>query len=74
MTEQTYTYDTGRVVFADAPGRTLEHEARVFGLNRLDRVLRDLAEAGYYGKVTLSFEDGRLTTVRKEETLKPPTE
>jgi len=35
---------------------------------------RELNGTGFYGKVTLSFEAGRVTTVKKEETLKPPTD
>ena len=28
----------------------------------------------FYGKITFSFEKGKLTYVKKEETLKPPKE
>ena len=32
----------------------------------------NLVKTRFYGKVTLSFEAGNITTVKKEETLKPP--
>lgn len=35
-------------------------------------ILSDLKSKGFYGKVTLQFEAGKVTVVRKEETLKPP--
>lgn len=34
--------------------------------------INNLVESRFYGKVTLSFEAGNITTVKKEETLKPP--
>jgi hypothetical protein len=34
----------------------------------------NLVKSRFYGKVTLSFEAGNITTVKKEETLKPPKE
>lgn len=37
-------------------------------------LLTQLKEEQWYGKVTLSFEAGKVTLVRKEETLKPPQE
>lgn len=30
-----------------------------------------LSIPGYYGKLSLSFENGKVTLARKEETLKP---
>ena len=32
----------------------------------------NLVKERFYGKVTLSFEAGNITTVKKEETIKPP--
>jgi len=40
----------------------------------LDKHLNNLENSRFYGKVTLSFEAGSITTVKKEETLKPPEE
>lgn len=34
--------------------------------------LRRREEAGFYGRVTVVFEAGRPTTIKVEETLKPP--
>lgn len=34
--------------------------------------INNLVESRFYGKVTLQFEAGNITTVKKEETLKPP--
>lgn len=36
--------------------------------------INDLMKTRFYGKVTLSFEAGNITTVKKEETIKPPKE
>jgi hypothetical protein len=36
--------------------------------------LSSLMLHGFYGKVTLSFEEGHLRRVVKEESLKPPQE
>lgn len=38
----------------------------------LAKHLDNLENSRFYGKVTLSFEAGNITTVKKEETLKPP--
>ena len=35
-------------------------------------VIRQLTGAGWYGKLIISIENGRITLVKKEETLKPP--
>jgi len=32
--------------------------------------LREIENSGFYGSVELKFEDGRLTIVRKSETIK----
>jgi len=38
--------------------------------NTLDDLLRDLEESGFYGSVELKYENGRITIVRKSETIK----
>ena len=38
----------------------------------LNKHLETLEKSRFYGKVTLSFEAGNITTVKKEETIKPP--
>ena len=35
-------------------------------------VIKQLSSMGWYGKLVISFEGGKVTLVRKEETLKPP--
>lgn len=35
-------------------------------------LITSLRDAGWYGKLVISFEAGKITLVRKEETLKPP--
>jgi len=35
-------------------------------------LIQSLQEVAWYGKLTISFEAGKVTLVRKEETLKPP--
>jgi len=32
----------------------------------------DLVKKGFYGKLTMQFEAGRITIIRKEESIKPP--
>jgi len=34
--------------------------------------LRWAKEKGFYGRITLHFEAGRLVHLKREETLKPP--
>lgn len=34
--------------------------------------LKRLAEEQFYGKLSISFENGKISVLRKEETLKPP--
>ena len=38
----------------------------------LVEIVKQLIDARFYGKLTLSFEAGRLTCAKREETLKPP--
>jgi hypothetical protein len=40
-------------------------------VTELVRLLTDLARQRFYGEVVVKFESGRVTTVRKTETLKP---
>lgn len=35
-------------------------------------IIRGLEQRQFYGKLTIQFERGKITTVRQEETLKPP--
>ncbi len=35
-------------------------------------LLKSLHEKKYYGRLTISFEQGNIVGARKEETLKPP--
>lgn len=39
-------------------------------MNKIVEIIRDLISSKFYGKVTLSFENGRITLVRKEETIR----
>lgn len=38
----------------------------------LKHILITLTGQHFYGKLTLSIENGIITTIKKEETLKPP--
>jgi hypothetical protein len=38
----------------------------------LTKILNELKTKRFYGKITLSFEAGKLVTLRREETIKPP--
>jgi len=38
----------------------------------IKEVIQALMDNGWYGKLVISFEAGKITLVRKEETLKPP--
>lgn len=33
-------------------------------------MIKDLVLSKFYGKITLSFENGKITLIRKEETFK----
>ena len=52
----------------------LSHEElevrRAADLARVGRYIGRLQEAGYFGKVTLSFQDGRLHELRTEQVIK----
>jgi hypothetical protein len=37
----------------------------------LIELIRDFAHERFYGALTLKFEAGRITTIKKEQTLKP---
>lgn len=37
----------------------------------LIRIINDLSARKYYGKLTISFESGKVVIVKKEETMKP---
>jgi hypothetical protein len=36
------------------------------------KLVGDLVGEKFFGKIILNFENGKVTTVRKEQTLKPP--
>ena len=40
-------------------------------MNEAIELIRKLAFDRFYGALTLKFEAGRVTTIKKEETLKP---
>lgn len=40
-------------------------------LNWLIKVVQDLGARKFYGKLTISFENGNIVLAKKEETLKP---
>jgi hypothetical protein len=40
-------------------------------LNEAIELIRQLARDRFYGAVTLKFEAGRITVIKKEQTLKP---
>jgi len=35
------------------------------------KIITDLCTRKYYGKLTISFEGGKITLFKKEETIKP---
>ena len=41
-------------------------------LDWLITTIKALIAAGWYGKLTIHFEAGQVTFIRKEETIKPP--
>jgi hypothetical protein len=43
---------------------------RVADLARIGRYIGRLQDAGYFGKVTLSFQNGRLCELRTEQVMK----
>jgi len=40
-------------------------------MNGIIEMLHQLARARFYGALTLKFEAGRITTIKKEQTIKP---
>lgn len=40
-------------------------------MNWIVRVLKDLISRKFYGKITIMFENGKITRAKKEESLKP---
>ncbi len=51
---------------ASAPGSVPES-----ALTNTIRLLARLGRERFYGKIVISFEAGAITTLRKEETIKP---
>jgi hypothetical protein len=42
-------------------------------MNEAIELIRRLASEHFYGALTLKFEAGRLTIIKKEQTIKPST-
>jgi len=40
-------------------------------MNWITKIINDLISRNFYGKITISFENGKITMVKKEETMKP---
>jgi hypothetical protein len=40
-------------------------------MNQIVKIITDLVARKFYGKLTLSFEKGKITLIKKEETIKP---
>jgi hypothetical protein len=40
-------------------------------MNEALELIRQLARERFYGALTLKFEAGRVTTIKKEQTIKP---
>lgn len=40
-------------------------------MNEAIELIRQLAGERFYGALTLKFEAGRITTIKKEQTIKP---
>lgn len=38
--------------------------------NKLSKIITDLISRGFYGKLTISIENGKIVHVKKEESLK----
>jgi len=38
------------------------------------KIMHDLIARKFYGKLTISFENGKIVLIRKEETIKPGQE
>jgi hypothetical protein len=39
-------------------------------LKKLIKILQDLIDINYYGKIEISFENGKIIYIRKNETIK----
>jgi hypothetical protein len=39
-------------------------------MNEIIKIIKDLIARKFYGKLTLSFENGKIVLLRKEETIK----
>ena len=40
-------------------------------MNQTIKIITDLIACKFYGKLTISFENGKVVLYRKEETIKP---
>lgn len=40
-------------------------------MTEIIKIITDLIAGKFYGKLTLSFENGKIVLYRKEETIKP---
>lgn len=40
-------------------------------LNWAFKIIKDLSARKYYGKLTISIENGKIVLIKKEENLKP---
>lgn len=40
----------------------------------IHKFIEELKAKAFYGKITVSFENGKITLIRKEETFKPETQ
>jgi hypothetical protein len=40
-------------------------------MNWAIKIIQDLVSRKFYGKITISFEKGKITVIHKIETLKP---
>lgn len=40
-------------------------------MNKVIEIIHDLITSKFYGKLTISFENGKIVLYRKEETIKP---
>ena len=41
-------------------------------MNWIAKIITDLQARKFYGKLTITFENGHIRVAKKEETLKPP--
>jgi hypothetical protein len=40
-------------------------------MKKIIELIKSLVDSRFYGKITISFEAGNITLIRKEETMKP---